>query len=125
MLICIYLSVYFLIYLNVKQRIFSSLVRWSKLLYICFIPQYVNDYDNVPKSVGYHWQSPEPLRAKLGLGTKIKSGPPQSDKKMVRQNDEDNLPEEALCCIEIINNRLMANKILDLGVLRLLFSHPS
>ena len=34
-----------------------SLVRWSKLLYICFIPQYVNGYDNVPKSVGYHWQS--------------------------------------------------------------------
>ena len=48
--------VYFLIYLIVKRRIFLSLVRWSKLLYICFITQYVNDYDNVPKPVGYHWQ---------------------------------------------------------------------
>ena len=56
MLICI-LFVYFLIYLNVKRRIFLSLVRWSKLLYICLISQYVNDYDNVPKPVGYHWQS--------------------------------------------------------------------
>ena len=45
-------------HLNVKRRIFLSLVRWSKLLYICFILQYVNDYDNVPKPVGYHWQSP-------------------------------------------------------------------
>ena len=34
------------------------IVRWSKLLYIfCFIPQYVNDCDDVPKPVGYHWQS--------------------------------------------------------------------
>ena len=57
MLICMQLFVHFLVYLNVKRRIFLSLVRWSKLLYICLIPQYVNDYDNVPKSVGYHWQS--------------------------------------------------------------------
>ena len=51
--------VYFLIYLNVKRHIFLSLVRWSKLLYInfCLIPQYINDYDNEPKPVGYHWQS--------------------------------------------------------------------
>ena len=44
---------------------------------------------------------PGPLRAKPGPGTKVKSGPLQSDKKMVRQNDKDNLPEEVLCCIEI------------------------
>ena len=42
--------VYFLIYLNVKRLVFRSLV-------ICLIQQYVNDYDNVPKPVGYHWQS--------------------------------------------------------------------
>ena len=48
---------YFLIYLNVKRRIFLSLVSWSRLPYICLIPQYVNDYDKVPKPVGYHWQS--------------------------------------------------------------------
>ena len=29
----------------------------DEILWICFIPQYVNDYDNVPKPVGYHWQS--------------------------------------------------------------------
>ena len=34
------------------------IVGWSKLLYIfCFIPQYVNDCDNVSKPVGNHWQS--------------------------------------------------------------------
>ena len=43
-----------------------------------------------------------PLKVKPGLGTKIKSGPPQSDEKNDRQNDKkDDLPEERLYLIEI------------------------